>query len=302
MSDATVLFQDGKGYERHMGRWSRLVGAKFLAWLGAPHGLHWLDVGCGNGAFTEELVTRCAPAAVTAIDPSDGQLAFTRTRPELKMVDFRIAGAQELPFPSASFDVAVMALVISFVPDPAHAVIELARVVRPGGIVATYMWDLTAGGTPVNPVVEAMKSLGLDPPLPPRSEASRSDVLHNLWEGAGLESIEARPISITVSFSSFDEFWESSSLPVGPLGKGSSCAPAFWKFTMAVPGRLRANASCPSDGSIAVTLAGAQRATISSVKAPFPQPTSSQSTPFGASSHARMSSPTSRLQRPISRS
>jgi SAM-dependent methyltransferase len=249
MIDATALFSDGKGYERLMGRWSRLVGEDFLAWLDAPKGVDWLDVGCGNGAFTEEIVARCAPARVTAIDPSEGQLAFARTRPGTAMVNFQNAGAQELPFPSASFDVAVMALVISFVPDPAHAVIELARVVRPGGIVATYMWDLTAGGTPVNPVVEAMKSLGLDPPLPPRSEASRSDVLHNLWEGAGLESIEARPISITVAFSSFDEFWESSSLPVGPLGKAIEGMSTDAKEQLRL--RLRQHVPIAADGSIA---------------------------------------------------
>jgi SAM-dependent methyltransferase len=249
MSDATVLFSDGKGYERHMGRWSRLVGATFLAWLDAPPGLHWLDVGCGNGAFTEELVTRCAPAAVTAIDPSDGQLAFARTRPELKMVDFRNAGAQELPFPNASFDAAVMALVISFVPDPAHAVHEMARVAKPGGIVATYMWDFATAGAPVSPVIAAVKSLGLDAPLPPRTEASHSEVLHDLWKGAGLEAIEARPIGITVSFPSFDDFWESNCLPVGPLGRAIEAMSPATKERLRE--RLCEQIPIAADGSVA---------------------------------------------------
>ena len=249
MMDATALFSDGKGYERHMGRWSRLVGEEFLAWLDAPKGVHWLDVGCGNGAFTEELVARCAPAAVSAVDPSEGQLAFARIRPGTAMVDFRNAGAQELPFPSATFDVAVMALVISFVPDPACAVIELARVVRPGGIVATYMWDFAAGGTPLKPVVEAMRALGLDPPLPPRTEASRSDVLQDLWERAGLESIEARPISITVAFSNFDDFWESNSVPIGPLGKAIEAMSPAAKEALRV--RLSEQLPIAADGRIA---------------------------------------------------
>lgn len=248
MIDATALFSDGKGYERMMGRWSRLVGAEFLAWLDAPSGVRWLDVGCGNGAFTEELVARCAPAAVAAIDPSDGQLAFARTRPGTAMVDFRNAGAQELPFPSASFDVAVMALVISFVPDPPGAVIEMARVVRPGGIVATYMWDFATGGAPLNPVVDAMKSLGIDPPLPPQTEASRSDVLQNLWQGAALESIETRPISITVTFSNFDDFWESNSLPIGPLGKAIEAMPTAAKEALRV--RLGEQLPIAADGRI----------------------------------------------------
>src|SRR6516164_10569022 len=80
--DRSELFTDGEAYERMMGRWSRLTGETFLAWLDLPKGLRWLDVGCGNGAFTEEIITRCAPATVMAIDPSNEQLAFARTRSE----------------------------------------------------------------------------------------------------------------------------------------------------------------------------------------------------------------------------
>ena len=78
--DRSELFTDGEAYERMMGRWSRLVGETFLAWLDLSKGLRWLDVGCGNGAFTEDIIARCAPATVMAIDPSNEQLAFARTR------------------------------------------------------------------------------------------------------------------------------------------------------------------------------------------------------------------------------
>jgi 2-polyprenyl-3-methyl-5-hydroxy-6-metoxy-1,4-benzoquinol methylase len=81
MGEADKLFTDGQAYERLMGRWSRKVGKLFLDWLDAPKNLSWLDVGCGNGAFTEEIIARCTPAAVTAIDPSDDQLAYAPTRP-----------------------------------------------------------------------------------------------------------------------------------------------------------------------------------------------------------------------------
>jgi ubiquinone/menaquinone biosynthesis C-methylase UbiE len=80
MAEGTTPFTDGEVYERLMGRWSRFVGQAFLDWLDTPMNLRWLDVGCGNGAFTEELIARCAPAAVTAIDPSDDQLAYARKR------------------------------------------------------------------------------------------------------------------------------------------------------------------------------------------------------------------------------
>src|SRR5262245_13492836 len=142
MGQADKLFTDGEAYERLMGRWSRLVGTAFLDWLDIPKGLRWLDVGCGNGAFTEELIARCAPDAVMAIDPSEDQLAYARTRTRMEMVDFRVGDAQKLAFGDDSFDVAIMALVISFLPDPNRAAAEMARVVRPGGWVATYMWDV----------------------------------------------------------------------------------------------------------------------------------------------------------------
>src|SRR6516165_1383784 len=118
MSEPDKLFTDGAAYERLMGRWSRVVGEVFLDWLNAAKNLTWLDVGCGNGAFTEELIARCAPAAVTAIDPSNDQLAYARTRPGVSIADFRVADAQNLPLSDSSFDVVAMALVISFLPDP----------------------------------------------------------------------------------------------------------------------------------------------------------------------------------------
>jgi len=98
VSEADKLFTDGEAYERLMGRWSRLVGEQFLDWLEAPKNLRWLDVGCGNGAFTEELIAHCAPASVMGIDPSDQQLAYARRRGEAKMAEFRVADARNLPF------------------------------------------------------------------------------------------------------------------------------------------------------------------------------------------------------------
>src|SRR5215469_13707834 len=128
MREADKLFTDGEAYERLMGRWSRKVGKLFLDWLDAPKSLSWLDVGCGNGAFTEEIIARCAPAKVTAVDPSEGQLGYAQTRPGAKLAEFRVADAQSLPFENRDFDVVAMALAISFIPDPAKAVAEMVRV------------------------------------------------------------------------------------------------------------------------------------------------------------------------------
>jgi SAM-dependent methyltransferase len=219
MREAVELFPDGEAYERLMGRWSRLVGEVFLGWLAVPMGLRWLDVGCGNGAFTELLITRCTPTSVIAIDPSDGQLAYARARPGAKMAQFRVGDAQILRFPDSSFDVAVMALVISFLPDPAKAVAEMARVVRPGGWIATYMWDRTAGGSPAEPILVAATSLGMDPPTPPGSAITRRDAMEELWEKVGLVSIDTRVIRIPIVYSDFNDFWDSHNVPVGLRGK-----------------------------------------------------------------------------------
>jgi SAM-dependent methyltransferase len=218
MSESAAMFSDGKAYERFMGRWSRLAGEKFLDWLDPPKGLRWVDVGCGNGAFTEVLIARCAPSAVTGIDPSDGQIAFARTRPGVKAAEFRVGDAQSLPFGDASFDAASMALVISFVPDPVKAAREMARVVKRGGWVATYMWDVLAGGLPIQPIYAALKSLGIDAPLPPGSINATHDNMRTVWEMAGLQSIDMQTIRIPVIYPDFDDFWESTSAPVGPTG------------------------------------------------------------------------------------
>ncbi len=218
MSEAAQLFADGKAYERMMGRWSRLAGQSFLDWLDPPKGLRWLDVGCGNGAFTETLIARCAPAEVTAIDPSAGQLAYARSRPGAKLAQFRRGDAQALPFADASFDVAAMALVIVFLPDPAKAVAGMARVVRRGGWVASYIWDIPGGGLPLQPIYVAMRSVGLSPPSQRSATASQRDNLRALWEQAGLQSVATQEIRITVAYADFDDFWESTSAPVGVTG------------------------------------------------------------------------------------
>ena len=116
----TSFFTDGEAYERMMARWSRAAGEVFLDWLALPPGLRCLDVGCGTGAFTELLLDRQAASEVSAIDPAEDQLAYARNRPLAKPVNFRLGDAQSLPFADRTFDVATMALVITFVPDAAR--------------------------------------------------------------------------------------------------------------------------------------------------------------------------------------
>jgi SAM-dependent methyltransferase len=210
MAKYQIRYEDGAAYERRMGAWSRLAGEMFLDWLAPPSGLRWIDIGCGNGAFTEILDNRCAPVEIQGLDSSKEQLAFARTRSAARVAEFRQGDAMELPFSEDRFDVAVMALVIFLVPDPAKGVAEMVRVVCPGGIVTAYAWDMLGGGYPQEPIQVEMRSMGFTPPRPPNSDASRMEVLQGLWTKAGLTAVEMREISVQRTFNNFDEFWTNS--------------------------------------------------------------------------------------------
>lgn len=200
-----IRFDDGAAYERYMGRWSQLVGNAFLDWLAPESGLRWLDVGCGNGAFTEMLVERSAPLSVDGIDPSEAQLAYARSRPVSRVARFHQGDAMALPFSGGSFDAAVMPLVIFFVPEPARGVAEMARVVRPGGIVAAYAWDMLGGGFPYQALQEEMRGMGFAVPMPPNPDAARMDALRDLW--TGLDAVETREIAVQRTFADFEDYW-----------------------------------------------------------------------------------------------
>ena len=202
-----IHFKDGAAYEGYMGAWSRLAGETFLDWLAPEPGLRWLDVGCGNGVFTEMLVERCAPTSVRGVDPSEAQLAYARTRPAARLAKFRQGDAMALPFPDDTFNAAVMPLVIFFVPDPAVGVAEMARVVCPGGMVTAYAWDMEGGGFPYQVLHDEMRGLGVAVPTPPSPEASRVDALRDLWAGAGLDAVETREITVRRTFADFDDYW-----------------------------------------------------------------------------------------------
>jgi ubiquinone/menaquinone biosynthesis C-methylase UbiE len=219
MAENQIRFEDGAAYERMMGVWSRLAGEVFLDWLAPAPGLRWIDVGCGSGAFSELLVDRCAPVEIQGIDPSEGQLGFARTRPASRIAQFRQGDAMALPFPESRFDAAVMALVIFFVPEPAKGVAEMVRVVAPGGMVAAYAWDMEGDGYPGEAMRAELRRTGVDPPVPPSCGASRIDALRELWTDAGLQNVETREITVSRTFTDFDDYWTTNlqAASIGPL-------------------------------------------------------------------------------------
>lgn len=246
-TDDAIRFDDGDRYERYMGRWSRLVGERFLDWLVAPLHARWLDVGCGNGAFTELVVARCGPTEVLGIDPSGQQLTYARSRPSLREARFMEGDAMALPCADAAFDVAVMPLVIFFVADPARGIAEMRRVVRGGGIVAAYAWDMQGKGFPYYALHAEMRALGIGFPVPPSPAASRADVMQTLWTEAGLRSVSTCTIEVQHRFADFEDFWITA---LEAPSAGATLAAMNGADKAELRARLRARMQESSDGTI----------------------------------------------------
>ena len=248
MEEPLIRFDDGAAYEDYMGQWSRLAGDTFLQWLAPSAGWRWVDVGCGNGAFTELLVRRCSPVQVQGIDPSEEQIHFARARLAADPVQFRIGDAMALPYADGAFDAAVMALVIFFVPDPTRSVAEMVRVVRPGGSVSAYAWDILGGGFPYQALQDEMAKLATTPLWPPSVEASRLETMRSLWADAGLTQIETRVLAVERTFADFDAFWKIAQ--TGPrLAASLAAMPADDRQILS--DRMRAR--LPADGSGRIT-------------------------------------------------
>lgn len=250
MSTPSIQFNDGAAYERYMGIWSRKVGEQFLSWLSPVDGMRWLDVGCGNGAFTEMLAQHCAPAAIAGIDPSAEQLAFARTLPALAQADLRAGDAMALPWNERSFDAAVMPLVIFFVPEPRRGVSEMARVVAPGGLVTAYAWDMEGGGFPYAALQTEIAAQGIIMPSAPSAAASKLEIMQELWQDAGLSDIETTVISVQREYASFDEYWEI--VQNGPSVKATR-AGLTPEISEKIKSRMREILPADTSGKITVT-------------------------------------------------
>jgi SAM-dependent methyltransferase len=225
MNGETTGSYEGASYEFMMGRWSMLVGERFIDWIAVPHGVRWLDVGCGNGAFTELIVKRCIPSKVHAFDTTAAQLDYARKRlPAGAPVTWTESDALGLPVADASSDVAVMALVLFHLSEPAVGVAEMCRAVRSGGVVAAYHWDMLGGGFPLADIGDEMHRLGVPVRPPPSIAASTIDVSTALWREAGLLQVRTCQIIVQRRFDSFDDYWNSAapSLTLRPMFEAMS--------------------------------------------------------------------------------
>ena len=233
MPEVKITFDAADDYEQYMGRWSRAIGEKFLAWFGAPHDARWLDVGCGTGAFSELILRHAAPASLTGIDPSPEQIAFVRKHvPEHT---FQVGDSMALPFGEAAFDVVASALVIHFIPDRAKAFAEMRRVLKPGGLVGGYTWKRTPAKNhaPYAGIMVGVKQIGAETLTSPLVPEGTPEGLRATLAGAGFDDVEVTEIEVTRTFPSFDDYWDTQAMPFSPSGKTMA------KLSDAQRGKLR---------------------------------------------------------------
>jgi SAM-dependent methyltransferase len=203
-------------YGRFMGRYSEPLAVEFAELAGAHRGHRALDVGCGPGALTAQLVQRLGADAVSAVDPSELFIAACRNR--FPHVDVQRAAAEHLPFPDDSFDLVLAQLVVHFMPDPVAGLREMARVARPGGVVAACVWDHGDEGGPLSTYWRAVREL--DPEADDEADlpGARAGHLVELFTSAGLQRLEPSKLTVRSGFADFAEWWETYTLGVGPAG------------------------------------------------------------------------------------
>ncbi len=215
------MFSDAKAYERFMGRWSRMLAPALMDFAGVPERGRVLDVGSGTGALAFAIAKAKNGCQVTGIDPSKEYVGYARSLNSFgSRVSFQEGDAQRLRFPSASFQCSLSLLVFNFIPDPAKALREVARVTRPGGMISAAVWDYTAGMRMLRVFWDAAQAVD--------SVAERLDEAHMplcrqgelaaLWRAGGLGEVTERPLDITMEFPSFSDYWDAFLLGQGPAG------------------------------------------------------------------------------------
>jgi len=281
----TDTWEEGERYEQYIGRWSRPVARRFLAWLDAGAGRRWLDVGCGTGALSAEILAHATPSSVVGVEPSEGFRASAQQRLGARATFLAGEGAQ-VPLAENAVDVTVSGLVLNFVPDPQAALAELARVTAPQGTIAAYVWDYAGRMDLLRAFWDA--AIALDPGAVARDEGvrfplCRPEPLRALFTRAGLANVETEGIEIETVFADFADLWS-------PFLGGQGPAPSY-AMALAPEARerlretVRERVEPPGGGAIAL------RARAWAVRGVVPQEASGTGTPSARNMAAGKPSP-----------
>ena len=213
------MFAASTGYERFMGRWSRLLAPAYISFAGVKNGDRVLDVGTGTGSLASAVEASMPASEIVGIDPSEGFIAYARKNAKSSRLRFEIGDAQALKFNDGSFDNTLALLVMNFIPDHNKAIAEMRRVTRAQGVVSACVWDYGAG---MQIRFFWDEAVALDPPIEPRDERhmklSQQGALTELWRNAGLINVREEPLSIDQTYSSFNDYWEPFTKGAGPGG------------------------------------------------------------------------------------
>ena len=203
-------------YDRFMGRYSSQLSAGLAELAGVEARQRVLDVGCGPGVLTAELVRRVGPGRVAAVDPSEPFVEAARARHP--GVDVRLGAAEDLPHADGTFDAALAQLVVHFMTDPVAGIAEMARVTRADGVVTASVWDLAGDRAPISPFWRAARALDPEAQDESRLAGARAGHLSELFAEAGLRDVEEVELSASVDHASFEDWWQPFTFGVGPAG------------------------------------------------------------------------------------
>ncbi|MGQ0749010.1 MAG: class I SAM-dependent methyltransferase [Betaproteobacteria bacterium] len=221
MSDAEKkMFAMGAGYERFMGRWSRILARAHVAFAGVKDGERVLDVGAGTGALASAVAAVNKKGEVVGIDPSEALIAHARNAFGSEQVRLEVGDAQELQFNDAAFDKTLALLVMNFIPDHNKAIAEMRRVTRPQGVISACVWDYSEGMQMLRFFWDEVVALDLamDAKDERHMKLSRQGQLAELWKKAGLVNVEEQPLVIDQPYTSFDDYWQPFLAGAGPAG------------------------------------------------------------------------------------
>jgi SAM-dependent methyltransferase len=249
-----AAWDSGHAYEQYVGRWSRKTAAAFLRWLAPLPGLAWADVGCGTGALTATILDVCEPSSICGFDSSEGFVSLARQRIGDPRARFETGDATHLPWQSGACDLTVSGLVLNFVRDHESMTREMARVTKPGGRVAAYVWDYAGGMQMMRHFWDAAIAVSPDDARLDQAEQfplCQPEPLKALFDRTGLKSVTVRAIDISTVFQDFDDYWTPF------LGKTGTAPTYLASLGGEVQERIRlsleSRLAAKGDGPIALT-------------------------------------------------